>query len=142
MLGHDQRLRRAATTQADDAEKEAKLAQAEAEERAALEAARALPPGTRKDTSGEMAKAYWPRVVESNWYTWWEKCGYFTPKQGSSKPKFVIVIPPPNVTGALHIGHALTNSIQARDAVRCCAPCFAQRLTSPPSRTPSCAGAA
>ena len=101
--------------QADDAEKEAKLAQAEAEERAALEAARALPPGTRKDTSGEMAKAYWPRVVESNWYTWWEKCGYFTPKQGSSKPKFVIVIPPPNVTGALHIGHALTNSIQARN---------------------------
>jgi valyl-tRNA synthetase len=90
---------------------------------------RALPPGERKDLSGEMAKAYWPRVVESNWYTWWEKCGYFTPKQGSSKPKFVIVIPPPNVTGALHIGHALTNSIQARTRLRVAAPRSAARLT-------------
>lgn len=120
--------------QAELADKEAKLAQAEAEEQAALEAVRALPPGTRKDMSGEMAKAYWPRVVESGWYTWWEKCGYFTPKQGSNKPKFVVVIPPPNVTGALHIGHALTNSIQARNA-RVQAP-----LQGRATHAPRCAG--
>jgi len=120
--------------QAELADKEAKLAQAEAEEQAALEAVRALPPGTRKDMSGEMAKAYWPRVVESGWYTWWEKCGYFTPKQGSNKPKFVVVIPPPNVTGALHIGHALTNSIQARNAR--VQPPLQERAT----HAPRCAG--
>ena len=134
------RLRRGA--QAETAEKEAKLAQAEAEEQAALEAARALPPGMRKDMSGEMAKAYWPRVVESGWYTWWEKCGFFTPKQGSNKPKFVIVIPPPNVTGALHIGHALTNSIQVRSDVHCRTGCERACTHCPPRRIPLCAGAA
>lgn len=53
-----------------------------------------------------------PRLVEACWYDWWEKHGFFTPANGSRKPPFVVVIPPPNVTGALHIGHALTNSIQ------------------------------
>lgn len=84
----------------------------EEEDAAALAAALATPPGERKDTGGELPKAYSPRLVEAAWYDWWEKCGFFTPDNGSSKPKFVIVIPPPNVTGALHIGHALTNSIQ------------------------------
>lgn len=42
----------------------------------------------------------------------WEQCGYFKPDMDSDKPPFVIVIPPPNVTGALHIGHALTNAVQ------------------------------
>lgn len=42
----------------------------------------------------------------------WEKCGYFKPDMDSDKQPFVIVIPPPNVTGALHIGHALTNAVQ------------------------------
>ena len=42
----------------------------------------------------------------------WEQCGYFKPDPKSTKPPFVIVIPPPNVTGTLHLGHALTNSIQ------------------------------
>jgi len=42
----------------------------------------------------------------------WEKCGFFKPDMDSDKPPFVIVIPPPNVTGALHIGHALTNAVQ------------------------------
>lgn len=54
--------------------------------------------------------------MEAAWYEWWEAAGFFKPENGSSKPPFVIVIPPPNVTGALHIGHALTNSIQARGA--------------------------
>jgi hypothetical protein len=99
--------------QAEATDKSAKLALAEAEEAAALQEVLAIPAGQRKDMSGPMAKAYWPRVVEASWYAWWEKCGFFTPQQGSKKPKFVVVIPPPNVTGALHIGHALTNSIQA-----------------------------
>jgi valyl-tRNA synthetase len=42
----------------------------------------------------------------------WETCGFFRPDPDSSKPPFTIVIPPPNVTGALHIGHALTNAVQ------------------------------
>lgn len=107
--------------QAEAEEKAAKLAAEQAEEAAALAEVQALPPGQCKSTSGAMAKAYWPRVVEAGWYSWWEQRGFFTPKQGSSKPKFVIVIPPPNVTGALHIGHALTNSIQAPRSSDCAA---------------------
>ena len=55
-----------------------------------------------------------PFQVEAAWYEWWEQCGFFKPDPDSTKPPFVVVIPPPNVTGALHIGHALTNAIQAR----------------------------
>ena len=80
---------------------------------AALAAARAVPLGHFKDPNVvPMAKSYDPKNVETAWYEWWEKEGFFKPQLGSAKPKFVIVIPPPNVTGALHIGHALTNSIQ------------------------------
>ena len=83
------------------------------EDLAALKAAQAVPKGEYKDPAVvPMAKAYDPKNVEAAWYDWWEKEGYFKPTMGTSKPKFVIVIPPPNVTGALHIGHALTNSIQ------------------------------
>jgi valyl-tRNA synthetase len=83
------------------------------EDLAALNAARAVPKGDYKDPAVvPMAKAYDPKGVEAAWYEWWEKEGYFKPTMGTNKPKFVIVIPPPNVTGALHIGHALTNSIQ------------------------------
>lgn len=55
------------------------------------------------------------RYVEAAWYQWWSKCGFFKPDMDSDAEPFVIVIPPPNVTGALHIGHALTNAVQ--DAV-------------------------
>ncbi|KAK4396334.1 Valine--tRNA ligase, mitochondrial 1, partial [Sesamum angolense] len=48
----------------------------------------------------------------SRWYEWWEKSTFFEADADSSKPPFVIVLPPPNVTGALHIGHALTAAIQ------------------------------
>jgi valyl-tRNA synthetase len=62
-------------------------------------------------------KAYNPIAVESAWYSWWEKEGFFKPEfkpDGSVKDegKFVIVHPPPNVTGALHMGHALGDSLQ------------------------------
>ena len=48
--------------------------------------------------------------VENRIYSYWEKNGLFKPKE--NKKKFSIVIPPPNVTGSLHMGHALNNSIQ------------------------------
>ena len=87
--------------------------EADQEDVAALAAARAVTLGDYKDPNVvPMAKTYDPKNVETAWYEWWEKEGFFKPTMGSDKPKFVIVIPPPNVTGALHIGHALTNSIQ------------------------------
>ncbi|CAI9098045.1 OLC1v1034597C1 [Oldenlandia corymbosa var. corymbosa] len=70
------------------------------------------PSGEKKRLSQRMAKAYNPSLVESSWYEWWEKSNFFVADANSSKPPFVIVLPPPNVTGALHIGHALTAAIQ------------------------------
>ncbi len=59
-----------------------------------------------------MRKGYEPRAVESAWYDWWLKMGFFTANNTDTREKFVIVIPPPNVTGSLHLGHALTSAIQ------------------------------
>jgi len=53
----------------------------------------------------EITKTYNPQEVESRWYGWWESKGYFRADANSSKPAFAIVMPPPNVTGSLHIGH-------------------------------------
>lgn len=56
--------------------------------------------------------AYNPSAVESAWYQWWEKSGFFKPEtHGSSDVgTYVIPLPPPNVTGALHCGHALVSA--------------------------------
>ncbi|XP_050387841.1 valine--tRNA ligase, mitochondrial 1 [Argentina anserina] len=70
------------------------------------------PFGQKKQMSKQMAKQYSPTSVEKGWYEWWEKAGYFEAKAESTKPPFVIVLPPPNVTGALHIGHALTAAVE------------------------------
>lgn len=70
------------------------------------------PFGEKKRLSRQMAKQYSPSAVENSWYEWWEKSGFFVADSSSSKLPFVIVLPPPNVTGALHIGHALTSAIQ------------------------------
>ncbi|XP_029118286.1 valine--tRNA ligase, mitochondrial 1 isoform X3 [Elaeis guineensis] len=70
------------------------------------------PPGEKKQLSRQMAKQYSPSAVEKSWYAWWEASGFFVADASSSKPSFVIVLPPPNVTGALHIGHGLTAAIQ------------------------------
>jgi len=59
-----------------------------------------------------LEKSYNPKKVEEKWYKIWGKKGYFEPSYDEKKPKFSIVIPPPNVTGALHIGHALNNTLQ------------------------------
>eukprot|EP00741_Cyanophora_paradoxa_P007479 tig00001130_g7234.t1 len=70
------------------------------------------PAGEKKDMNEPLLPTYNPKAVEAAWYEWWVKKGFFTADPNSPKPKYVIVIPPPNVTGSLHLGHALTNSIQ------------------------------
>nr|XP_033511466.1 valine--tRNA ligase, mitochondrial 1-like isoform X2 [Nicotiana tomentosiformis] len=70
------------------------------------------PLGEKKRLSRQMAKTFNPSAVEKSWYSWWEKSNFFVADPNSSKPPFVIVLPPPNVTGALHIGHALTAAIE------------------------------
>ena len=60
----------------------------------------------------ELAKGYEPHDVEKRWYGEWESKGYFRAEETSDKKPYSIVIPPPNVTGALHMGHALNNTLQ------------------------------
>jgi valyl-tRNA synthetase len=60
----------------------------------------------------EIPKAYEPQSVEDKWYEFWQKHGCFTANPASPKPAYSIVIPPPNVTGMLHMGHVLNNTIQ------------------------------
>ena len=55
---------------------------------------------------------YNPQEVEARWYAEWEKRGLFKPAPNSKEGPFTIVIPPPNVTGVLHMGHALNNTLQ------------------------------
>ncbi len=59
-----------------------------------------------------MSKAYQPGKIEERWYDFWLDRGYFTPRIDSSRKPFVITMPPPNVTGDLHLGHALTTSLE------------------------------
>ncbi len=55
----------------------------------------------------ELAKAYEHQQVEQRLYAWWEQSGFFEPRADAPRPPFVISIPPPNVTGELHLGHAM-----------------------------------
>src|SRR5438034_11580657 len=55
-----------------------------------------------------LTKAYETQAVEAKWYRFWEEGGYFKPRPNPSRKPFVISMPPPNVTGALHLGHAIT----------------------------------
>ncbi|XP_052526786.1 valine--tRNA ligase, partial [Tympanuchus pallidicinctus] len=71
------------------------------------------------DVSVPLPDSYSPRYVEAAWYSWWEKEGFFKPEYGRSaisEPNplgvFMMCVPPPNVTGTLHLGHALTSAIQ------------------------------
>jgi valyl-tRNA synthetase len=57
-------------------------------------------------------KGYSPRDVEDKWYKYWEDNGLFKADEKSDRQSFCIVIPPPNVTGVLHMGHALNNTLQ------------------------------
>ena len=60
----------------------------------------------------ELASAFTPSEIEGPLYKKWLDAGYFTADANSSKEPFTIVIPPPNVTGVLHMGHMLNNTIQ------------------------------
>lgn len=62
--------------------------------------------------SQDFPTRYDASIVEQKWYRAWEEAGLFQPEQDSTKEKFVITIPPPNITGSLHMGHALCYSIQ------------------------------
>ena len=59
----------------------------------------------------ELAKAFEPTEIEQYWRTEWEKRGYFTATLDEGKPSFSIQLPPPNVTGTLHMGHAFNQTI-------------------------------
>jgi valyl-tRNA synthetase len=63
-------------------------------------------------SKGALPKAYEFAEVESHWYRYWEESGFFIADAKSSKKPYSIVIPPPNVTGQLHMGHALNNTLQ------------------------------
>ncbi|MFC2019659.1 valine--tRNA ligase [Chloroflexota bacterium] len=60
----------------------------------------------------EMPKAYEPAKVEAGWYQYWLQKGYFKTAIDPAKEPFVIIMPPPNVTGELHVGHALTATLE------------------------------
>ncbi len=65
---------------------------------------------TDKQLISSLPKTYEPQAVESKWYRFWEEGGYFKPR--TTGTPFVISMPPPNVTGALHLGHAITATIE------------------------------
>src|ERR1700683_1656913 len=60
----------------------------------------------------EIPKAYEPQAVEAKWYEFWMEKRLFVADASSKKPAYSIVIPPPNVTGMLTLGHVLNNTIQ------------------------------
>lgn len=59
----------------------------------------------------ELAKSFEPGDIERRWYDQWEQGGYFKPSMNASAPSFSIQLPPPNVTGTLHMGHAFNQTI-------------------------------
>ncbi|HUV06012.1 MAG TPA: valine--tRNA ligase [Armatimonadota bacterium] len=64
------------------------------------------------DTYDALPKVYDPKAVEPKWYEYWLKQGYFHAEVDPSREMYCITIPPPNITGSLHIGHALCYTIQ------------------------------
>ncbi len=60
----------------------------------------------------DMPKSYDHEATEAGWYVRWEQAGLFTADANSPKPKYTICLPPPNITGELHMGHALNHSLQ------------------------------
>ena len=63
-------------------------------------------------STSDMTKAYDPKSVEQRVYDFWVRGGYFTPVIDRSKKPYVVIMPPPNVTGELHMGHALTMALE------------------------------
>ena len=69
-------------------------------------------PVTTSPADPSTSTAYEPSAIEDKWYTYWEDQGFFHAEADPDKEPHVIMMPPPNVTGRLHIGHALQDSIQ------------------------------
>src|SRR5437899_12954933 len=63
-------------------------------------------------TETPMPTAFDPQAVEAGWYARWEGEGLFVADASSKKPKYTICLPPPNITGELHMGHALNHTLQ------------------------------
>ena len=63
-------------------------------------------------TENSMPPAFDPQAIEAGWYARWEKEGLFIADAKSRKPKYTICLPPPNITGELHMGHALNHTLQ------------------------------
>ncbi|CAH1903800.1 valine--tRNA ligase [Candidatus Nitrotoga sp. HW29] len=59
----------------------------------------------------ELTKSFEPQAIEARWYPIWESAGYFQAKLESDKPAYAIMLPPPNVTGTLHMGHAFQDTL-------------------------------
>ena len=59
----------------------------------------------------ELAKSFDPRAIETRWYSYWESNGLFKPSMRAGAPAFCIQLPPPNVTGTLHMGHAFQQTL-------------------------------
>jgi valyl-tRNA synthetase len=70
-----------------------------------------MTPGIQ-DTGSGLGKSYDPSAVESKWYAYWESHQHFKPAVDDAVEPFVIVMPPPNVTGELHMGHALFSTVE------------------------------
>ncbi len=64
-----------------------------------------------KHVQTEMPKAFDPQAVEAGWYARWEEAGLFTADARSDKPRYTMAFPPPNITGELHLGHALQTAV-------------------------------
>ena len=63
------------------------------------------------ETQTEMPKAFDPQAIEAGWYARWEGDGLFIADPTSDRPKFTMCFPPPNITGELHLGHALQTAV-------------------------------
>src|SRR3954470_14770053 len=59
----------------------------------------------------EIPKSFEPHAIEQKWYPWWESQGLFKPSMDPAAPPFCIQLPPPNVTGTLHMGHAFQHTL-------------------------------
>ena len=60
----------------------------------------------------ELNKSYDPKKTEEKWYRFWSEKKFFQADPSSKKEPFSIIMPPPNVTGVLHMGHALVSTLQ------------------------------
>lgn len=67
---------------------------------------------TKQQAEIDMPTKYDPTAIEKKWHKFWLENGYFTPSGDEGKPRYSVVIPPPNVTGVLHMGHALDFTLQ------------------------------